>query len=146
MRKDIPGYFGSLQAFLNLDQSHINGTLHYLLLITEERAYCIAELSNFNSLETPWNPKCSSSAEGKSRYKFQALLKWFEAKCSCINVAVCHNGMDSGIILDERVSVLTFQRVSSSEMSYILCKNNSFAGQYCHFYLKLFWNLLIFFS
>lgn len=57
------------------------------------------ELSDSNPLETPWNPKCSSSAEGKSRYKFliEALLKPPEAKCSCINVAVCHNGMGSGI-------------------------------------------------
>lgn len=102
----------------------MDGTLHHL--ITEERAYCIEELSHSNSLETPWNPKCSPSAEGKSRYKFQALLKQSEAKCSCINVAVFHNGMGSGIILDERASALTFQRVSSSEMSYILCKNNSF--------------------
>lgn len=94
-----------------MTKDRVNGMLHCLLLITEERAYSIAELSDSNSLETPWNPKCSSSAEGRSRYKFQALLKQSEAKCSCTNIAVCHNGMGSGIILDERVSVLTFQSV-----------------------------------
>jgi len=74
VRNDIPGYFGSLQAFLKHEQrqSHVRGSLCYLLLITEERAYCIAELSEewyHNSSETPWNPKCSSSAEDGSRDK-----------------------------------------------------------------------------
>lgn len=51
------------------------------------------------ALEAPWNPKCSSSAEDRSRYKFSALINQSEAKCSYVNVTVCHDGMGLGILL-----------------------------------------------